>query len=549
MRIAASFAPLRALARLQLRTSLVLLLVIAVAVLMLDRAREASRMRDQALERASLDVQEAARSGADRQADLLAQAWAIVQMAVELPAAAPSAGSACHEPFKQTVAKLPWLRGLAVVGTDGIPICTSSDQPSGRSIADRLYFQDSLRSGEPVISDFVIGRRTGEPTIVLVQPRKRDGKLESLITASIDLQWLNNLAAETGAAFNARVLLMDGNATVLATYPDPREWTGRNLRDNASLHERLQAGGDSKLPVTLNGEPQIVGHARLPETNAVLAVMVPYAEVIANANAEAWYAFFKIGVAGLIALLGIWLGGELLVLRPLRILGESAAKLGSGQLAERIPTEGLAPELKRLADSFNAMAIQLHDRETDLRQTNELLLDLASKDGLTGLANRRAFDERIAAEWNRAGRDGRTLALLTIDVDHFKKFNDRYGHLVGDGCLREVAKTLTLSARRGGDLVARIGGEEFAILLPNLDLGGAGRVAETLRRRIEQLGVEHCDSPMSIVTVSVGVAAARPVKGESFNALIDWADSALYRAKHAGRNRVMLDRPEISLAS
>jgi diguanylate cyclase (GGDEF)-like protein len=195
------------------------------------------------------------------------------------------------------------------------------------------------------------------------------------------------------------------------------------------------------------------------------------------------------------------------------------------------------------------MAVQLHDRETDLRRTNELLLDLASKDGLTGIANRRAFDERIAAEWNRAGRDSRPLSLLTIDVDYFKKFNDRYGHLVGDACLREVAKTLSLSARRGGDLVARIGGEEFAVLLPNLDLEGAGRIAEALRERIEQLGVEHCESPLRIVTVSVGVAAARPVKGASFNALIDWADSALYEAKRAGRNRVVLDRPKISLAS
>jgi len=92
-------------------------------------------------------------------------------------------------------------------------------------------------------------------------------------------------------------------------------------------------------------------------------------------------------------------------------------------------------------------------------------------------------------------------------------------------------------------------GEEFAILLPNLDLEGAGRVAETLRERIEQLGVEHCDSPSNIVTVSIDVAAARPAQGASFNALIDWADSALYRAKRAGRNRVVLDRPEISLAS
>lgn len=549
MRTTSSFAPLRALSRLRLRTSLVLLLVIGVAVMALDRGREANRTRDRAVERASLDVQEAARSGADRQADLLAQARAIVQMAAELPATAPSAGSACHEPFKQTVAKLPWLRGMAVIGTDGIPICTSSDQPSRRSVADRPHFQEALRTGEPVLSDFVIGRLTGEPTIVLVQPRKREGRLESLIFASIDLQWLNRLAAETGAAFQARVLLADGNGTVLAAYPDPGKWTGRNLADNANLFKRLKSDGDSRLPETLDGEAQIVGHARLPETDAVLAVMVPYAEVIANANAEARYAVFKIGIAGLIALLSIWLGGELLVLGPLRTLGESAAKLGSGHLAERIATEGLAPELKRLADSFNAMAVQLHDRETDLRRTNELLLDLASKDGLTGIANRRAFDERIAAEWNRAGRDSRPLSLLTIDVDYFKKFNDRYGHLVGDACLREVAKTLSLSARRGGDLVARIGGEEFAVLLPNLDLEGAGRIAEALRERIEQLGVEHCESPLRIVTVSVGVAAARPVKGASFNALIDWADSALYEAKRAGRNRVVLDRPKISLAS
>ena len=549
MRFAAISAPLRAMARLGLRTNLVVLLIVAVSTVTVDRAREAGRTRAEAVERASLDVREAARNGADRQADLLAQARAIAQMAAELPAAAPDAGLSCHEPFKQTVAKLPWLRTLAVVGTDGVPICTSIDQPSGNSAAGQPHFQEALRTGEPTISDFVVSRRTGEPTIVLVQPRKRDGKVESLVHASINLAWMNRLAAQTGTAYHARVLLVDSNATVLAAYPDPDKWTGRNLRANASLYERLKSTTDSKSPELLDGKRQIVGHAKLPETDVVLAVMVPYDEVVAHASSEARYAFAKIAAVALLGLLGIWLGGELLVLSPLQMLANGASRLGSGHLSERIPTEGLAPELKRLADSFNAMAVELGDRENELRRTNDLVLELASKDSLTGIANRRAFDERIVAEWNRSGRENRPLSLLTIDVDHFKKFNDRYGHIVGDACLREVATALSRSARRGGDLVARIGGEEFALLLPNVDLDDAARVAEAMRAEIENLRIEHFDSAGGVVTASIGVATARPVKGGDFQTLINWADAALYRAKRAGRNRVEFDRPKISLAS
>ncbi len=550
MRVALSFGPIRALvARFSLRTNLVLLLLFVVAILIVDRAREATRIRSQEIARAQAEMIKLARGGAERQADVIAEARALLRMAAELPGAAANAGSACHDSFKRIDDEVPWMTSIAVFDLDGFPICSSADQVVRKSFADRSYFRGALAMGDFALSDYMIGRVTGRPVIVLALPRMRDGIAETVLIAAIDLDWMSRIAAETGANLGAEVLLVDKGATVLAAYPNPKSWVGRNLADQASFVSTLKESRDSIESVSLDGRMQIIGHARLRDTDAVLAVMLPLDTVIAGANRQAWYEIGKILFAGLASFLVIWSGGELLVMRPIQSLTRGAALLGSGDLATRIPTEGLAPELKRLGDSFNAMAVQLREREEELRRANERLSDLASKDALTGIANRRGFDEQFVAEWNRAQRAGESLALLVIDVDHFKKFNDRYGHIEGDTCLRQVADVLRLTAQRGGDFAARTGGEEFALLLPGADLRAAAKMAETVRFQVEALNIAHNASPEARVTVSVGAAATIADRGENLRNLIDFADAALYRAKRAGRNRVVVDQPAVSLAS
>ena len=181
-------------------------------------------------------------------------------------------------------------------------------------------------------------------------------------------------------------------------------------------------------------------------------------------------------------------------------------------------------------------------RDMTAQKEAQMALELlATHDGLTGLANRRRFDQAAATEWSRYKRDGRPLGLLIVDVDNFKHFNDTHGHLGGDDCLKHVADVLRTTVHRGGDLVARYGGEEFAILLPNQTPAGALALAETARLAVDNLSVPNLSGAGSDhVTISIGVAVTTGAPEEDLTSLIAAADAALYNAKNSGRNRSVL---------
>ncbi len=177
----------------------------------------------------------------------------------------------------------------------------------------------------------------------------------------------------------------------------------------------------------------------------------------------------------------------------------------------------------------------------DLAEKNAELERLAFLDGLTGVANRRYFDEIIGREWGRAGRSNTSLAVVMIDIDFFKLFNDNYGHQQGDDCLKKVAKSLSGSLRRSADFLARYGGEEFVATLPNSDLSGASVVAKNMHANVAQLNIPHASSEVSDhVTVSLGIACAIPKPKADFSELISLADKALYDSKQNGRNQTKI---------
>jgi len=194
----------------------------------------------------------------------------------------------------------------------------------------------------------------------------------------------------------------------------------------------------------------------------------------------------------------------------------------------------------RLSASHRVLEQKVAERTQELEAANHRLEVLSSTDGLTGIANRRRFDEVLVIEWKRALRSRRPLTLLMLDVDLFKKFNDSYGHQAGDECLRNVAKVLRASFRRTSDLAARYGGEEFALIAADTDASSAKHLAEVIRGAIESLGQAHAESPYEKVTVSIGVATLTPEKAQQPENLIHMADDALYRAKNQGRNCVVL---------
>lgn len=196
-------------------------------------------------------------------------------------------------------------------------------------------------------------------------------------------------------------------------------------------------------------------------------------------------------------------------------------------------------QTRRLVKMSDRMQKKLNELNTDLQEHKEILSRMSYVDGLTTIANRRRFDECIAYEWKRDKRDSRPLALLLLDLDFFKQYNDHYGHSAGDECLIKVAQALDKSVNRAGDLVARYGGEEFAILLPETELSGALQVATKVQSNIRKLAIGHEYSSIApVVTVSIGVAVMVPNAYCRFQELIEAADRQLYAAKESGRNQI-----------
>ncbi|MFW6335000.1 MAG: GGDEF domain-containing protein [Desulfosalsimonas sp.] len=196
-------------------------------------------------------------------------------------------------------------------------------------------------------------------------------------------------------------------------------------------------------------------------------------------------------------------------------------------------------QTRRLVKMSDRMQKDLNELNAELQKHKEILSQMSYVDGLTGIANRRKFNEVIEAEWKRAARSAAPLALIILDLDFFKPYNDNYGHSAGDECLVQVARGLSDAVNRPGDLAARYGGEEFAVLLPETDISGAINVACRIQDNIEALGLVHGFSPVSaVVTASIGAAAMVPDKKLSYNELVEAADQQLYAAKQEGRNRV-----------
>jgi diguanylate cyclase (GGDEF)-like protein len=192
-----------------------------------------------------------------------------------------------------------------------------------------------------------------------------------------------------------------------------------------------------------------------------------------------------------------------------------------------------------LRSSEHELELRVAERTDELRELNTQLEAMSLTDALTGIANRRQFDQVLEQEWGHARRSGESLALAVVDVDWFKRYNDHYGHPAGDACLRAIAQALAATANRSTDLVARYGGEEFVLLAPMTDLAGVRGMANKLLQAVEVLALPHELSPLGRVSVSIGVAAAVPEQEASAEALVARADAALYEAKKQGRNQVV----------
>ncbi len=539
----------RASRRLSIRARLMLLALLAVVPLTLDRVRLLEATRAERTETAANEALEFAKRGAAAQLEMINSTRAVLEVVARGYITLARNGQNCDQFLAGFTIDVPWIRALSVVGANDRIICSTRDNAVGLNVGDRPYVQEARRSWGFVLSDYVIERATNQPAVVAAYPTMgKDESVDAIILAPVDLQWIGRLAGLIEARPGATAMLLDRNGTVLAEFPERRE-RGRNFADHPLFRQVFAQFEGTVTAAGFDGVRRIYAHTPLAATNTRLLVGLDEAEVLRRIDREIGIAYLQLALFGLLTLLAAWFGGEQLIVEPIRALARTATRIGRGDLDARPNREKLASEFTPLAAALTDMAIKLGERERELRTANRHLEALASIDSLSGLANRRSFDARLEAEWQRAANLNRPIALMMIDVDHFKLFNDNYGHLEGDECLRAIGETLAAAANHKADFAARYGGEEFVLLLPDTGLAAALDIAERLRAAVAALAIDHDCAPDGHVTISIGVASLTPSGAQGWQALIEAADAGLYAAKRNGRNQVWSDSRAMTTAA
>ncbi|GIX10138.1 diguanylate cyclase domain-containing protein [Elioraea sp.] len=529
------------------------LMLVAIAPAMLLLAHLGDEARRGAERRAALHQQQAAAAAVRLFEEMLDSVGRTLAVSAA-EAADWGAGPACAARAAKLAAAQPFILRLVVVAADGRVLCTSAGVPAAPvNLGDRPVVGRAPRSDGPVIGAPLVSRLTGEvvlPIAVAIPQAPGDPRPDrpAVLSASLDLPWLARLvrALDANEELDPFALILGENGRVLAAAP---AIPGLPAPDRPSDHPLVAAALAGPLGwvrvADFAGRDRLVGVAHTLSSGLAIAVAVDRDAVVRPIERE-----FLVILGLMLAAAAAGLGGALAVARarlgrPLLALVGAAEAVRDGRppppLAE-LPTVG---EIATLRRAFAQMVGEIARREARLAEANrelaamnEELARLAERDPLTGLANRRAFDAALAAAWNRGRREGLPVGLLILDIDHFKQFNDRYGHLEGDACLARVAATLAGLKLRPYDLVARLGGEEFAVLLPDIDLVGAIAVGERIRAALHELMLLHEGSPHGIVTASIGAASLVPVGPADPRMLLAAADRALYAAKRGGRDQV-----------
>ena len=529
-----------------IRARLALLALILVAPLMLERARSLEDTRARQIAAASVEFSTLAQHSADAQREVISSVETVLKSAAYIRASAGGVGGSCDIMRASLPANLPWIRTLLIVGKDGRVQCSTNNQYVGLDLSDRPYVIKARDSRDFVLSDFLIARPTNRPIVMAAYPASAiNDEADAVILASVNLDWMSKIMNNLGGRPGISAVLVDGAGTVMAAPADQASMIGRPL-DTVPLLSAIaeEAIGSEELQGSLSfaaadGAMRTVHFSRIPGTGARLIVSIDEAKVSVAINHEIRNAYLQLGFVCLFVLLGALAAAEKLIIQPIEIITAMAKKFGEGDWSVRASYSRLPAEFRPLARAFNAMAAQLSQRERELVATNDRLTVIASIDMLSGLANRRGFQSRLDFEWMKAQQYDSELSLLMIDVDHFKLFNDTYGHPEGDACLSRLGETLAAIAAETMGFAGRYGGEEFCLLLPNTGAARALEIGEMVRAAVASLAMPHCTSSHQIVTVSVGVACTSPNDTQRPGDLIEAADAALYAAKHRGRNTVV----------
>jgi diguanylate cyclase (GGDEF)-like protein len=417
-----------------------------------------------------------------------------------------AAGDRLHERFLHIAGHSAEVHGLFVYDADGNWAVTALPNAVKANNADRDYFlyHQTHAGRETHVGKPVRSRSTGVMVIPVSRRIDRpDGSFGGVALVTLDLGYFGRFYDRFDIGRAGVILLARDDGTLFYRRPFKESLVGTNIGKGQIFQMMRRTGpvGSVMLKSNIDGIVRLYSYHRLEGYPLVVISAQSKDEILG----DWWLAVIKMSCVVAFAI-GMLAWGGARMIRQIRI------------------REKLEDELRRAGET--------------LEQHNQALKTLADSDGLTGLANRRLFGEALAGELARARRNGGRFALILADVDFFKKYNDRYGHVAGDDCLRQVAAVIGGGARRPGDLAARYGGEEFAVILPDTDLDGARTVAEGIRAAVAALEIAHADAAGGKVGLSLGVVAGL-AEAEPDCAWIEAADRLLYEAKAAGRNRVV----------
>ena len=405
-----------------------------------------------------------------------------------------------HALLRQQATIMPQLHGLFVYAADGSWIVTDEEAfPSQASNADRDYFiyHRSHTDRQIRIGSVVKSRSTGELIIPISRRLDNpDGSFAGVLLGTIKVDWFVRYYGDFKIDQRGALVLAKRDGTILVRRPFVEQVVGTSLADSEVFRNHLPHANEGLVETiaVVDGTSRLYAFRALTSYPLVAEAGLSRESIIAP-----WRQDMIKSVAVLLVLLLGLSGFGWVVLRQVR---------------QRAVTERA------------------------LRQAHQTLKNMALTDSLTGLGNRRRLDAVFDAEVGRARRQGYPLALVMIDLDHFKAYNDRYGHPAGDQCLQRVAEVLAQALKRPGDLAVRYGGEEFTLLLPDTDAAGAEQIVHETLQALRRLAIEHAGSPLGHVSASAGIAVGEPGRATvTTEGLMAAADGALYEAKRQGRDR------------
>lgn len=523
-----------------IRARLILLALILVVPLMLDRVRTLEQNRTRQIGVVTTDLLTLARRGADAQRDMLKQVQGMLQTSASIFNHASRLGRPCALLEGGLKVQVEGIGNISIASSDGRIICSTNQRVIGIDVTDRAYFHQALGEKRFVLSDYVINRGQREPAVIAAFPTSavEGGTMDAVVITSVTLSWFEDVIGRFPSRTGVTLTLVDGEGAILAARPAMADPAAARLLINAVLSSNKDEVSGS-VPTSKEEGHRAFASVRVPDTGARLIVSIDEDELLGTIDHDIRAAYIQFALVTLLVLLGAWFMSERLIIRPIRVLTNTAARFGAGDFTARSARIGLPPEFMPLAQAFNRMASQLAERERELMNSNDRLAVLASLDSLSGLANRRGFDSRLDFEWMKASQNNGKVSLAMLDIDHFKLFNDTYGHPEGDAALAKVGEVIGAVAAQIGGFAARYGGEEFSLLLPGADAEQATEMGEMIRAAVEAMDIPHKGSAYGHVTVSVGVAVMTPTNHDDSRILIEAADGGLYAAKRRGRNTVV----------